>query len=328
MNTTEAVTEQAQPGMAGTRNVLITGAAGFLGTYLARECVSQGARVFGTDRNAPGDPKLFDGFAVGPLADVNLGALLGERDLHACFHLAGAASVPASMKEPLADFSLLLPATARLLEFLVRVRNRCHVILFSSAAVYGNPASLPVSESAAVSPLSPYGAHKFLAEELLRHYARIYGIRGSALRIFSAYGDGLRRQLFWDVMMKYSDAVRSGEKVIRLLGTGLETRDFIHARDVARFAWTVGLGPADRAFQVVNVASGIETEVRSAVSLLLAASPVPVRIEFSGASRSGDPQHWRADMAVLHSLGCSPAVSLADGLKSYFEWSLGEMAHT
>ena len=107
--------------------------------------------------------------------------------------------------------------------------RRPRVVFVSSAAVYGNPPSLPVDEKATPCPMSPYGRHKVECEQLLREFHERIELPSVSLRVFSAYGEGLRRQIFWDVCVQ---ALANGE--IRLHGSGSETRDFVHAYDVAK----------------------------------------------------------------------------------------------
>ena len=97
--------------------------------------------------------------------------------------------------------------------------------------------------------MSPYGLHKHMAEELCEYYNRIHGYRIRSIRIFSAYGNGLRKQLLWDIYQKYQNTGR-----IELFGTGEETRDFIHVSDIVRAIELILAydGPEN----VINVANG------------------------------------------------------------------------
>jgi len=300
--------------------VLITGSSGFLGTYLARACVAARHTIYGIDRNPPLEPALWSGFVQGTLAEVNFEKFLGTQHLQTCFHLAGSGSVPYSVAHPYEDFTKLLPGTARLLAYLSQHQPQCHFVLFSSAAVYGSPQILPVSETTPTKPISPYGVHKRLAENLLQDYSTLYGLSGSILRIFSAYGAGLRRQLFWDVLNKYFAALAKGEKTIKLFGTGAESRDYIHAQDVARAAIIASNNQKPQSVQIINVANGIEVTTQTAVDTLLAAIPQPIAVEFTSQPRPGDPYRWVADISQLSAIGYTPTISLHEGLSGYFSW--------
>jgi UDP-glucose 4-epimerase len=300
-------------------NVLITGAAGFLGTYLGELCAERGFSLFGIDSNPPVRPEAWQGFRRTRTEAADFVGLLDGVRLDYAFHLSGSASVPLSVATPRVDFDKLLPGTAALLDFLRAHQPSAHAVLFSSAAVYGNPRSLPVFEDAPLVPISPYGVHKLVAETLWMHTARIQGLRASVIRIFSAFGAGLRKQLFWDVVRKYSRWKRGETPDVEMFGTGDETRDFVHARDVARAAVAV----AERSTgAIVNVASGEEVSIRAATRMLLGAE-VPVR--FNGQSRPGDPLNWRADVSRLRALGWEPKVGVAEALREYFDFAIREI---
>jgi nucleoside-diphosphate-sugar epimerase len=188
----------------------------------------------------------------------------------------------------------------------------------SSAAVYGNPSTLPVSEGAALAPVSPYGFHKEMAEDILREFHDVYGIRSCAARVFSAYGSGLRRQLLWDVCQK----VVAGP-IVTLFGTGAETRDFIHVEDVAR-AIRVLAENAEMNAEVYNVASGHQTTIESVARALVSSLDPQIEVRFSGEQRPGDPLHWEADISAVSGLGFHAQVSFEDGVADYARWFVEE----
>ena len=301
---------------------LVVGASGFLGSHLAAQLRDAECELYGVDLAAPRDSQLWAGFAQGPADAVDYRALLGERPLDACFFLAGSASVAASLRQPYADWSALLPGLAYVLDYLREHQKAAHLVYYSSAAVYGEVHQLPVRESTECAPISPYGAHKHVGEQLARHYARIYGTSVSILRIFSAYGTFNRRMLFWDLCEKWANARRDGRDRIAAQGTGDETRDFIHAKDVARAARLVAERRPAGGAPVINVATGTGVRVREAAEILLGCLPGGVGVEFSGETRPSDPQHWVADVGTLAGLGFAPSRTLADGLREYADWFL------
>jgi UDP-glucose 4-epimerase len=302
--------------MGSKGTVLVTGAAGFLGSYLLAECHQAGFSVLGLDKRPPSELAPWAQFVVGACEDVSFDELFYHEDIKTIFHLAGGASVPFSNANPVDDFMALLPGTAKVAEF-ARTR-RTELIFFSSAAIYGNPVHLPIVEDSISQPISPYGVHKYLAEVLLKEYSRLWDLSVKVLRPFSAYGAGLRKQLFWDVGRRVLQA--SNDKPIVLSGTGSETRDFIYASDVARAALHVMGRPTGGLFEVFNVGTGIETSVSNVVSLLLRELGVRPEVNFAGNSRAGDPVAWRADVSKLENLGFSPQVKLPEGVHRVAEW--------
>jgi UDP-glucose 4-epimerase len=184
----------------------------------------------------------------------------------------------------------------------------------SSAAVYGNPSHLPIKESVTCKPLSPYGRHKLLAEQLCQDYHEYYGTLCCSLRLFSAFGPGLKKQLLWDVFQK---ALRGRQ--INLFGTGEETRDFIYITDIIQ-AIDLVIERGQFNASIYNIANGVEITVKEIVSSLLAALNYVRELEFSGEGRSGDPVKWKADISQIVQLGYRPTCPFEKGIENYVEW--------
>jgi len=302
--------------------VFITGAAGFLGRHIAEEFRGAGDEVSGVDIFSPDSSSFRAGeiYRCLRLPDASLADLLGQIEPDVCVHCAGGASVAASLSDPGADFRSSVVVTEQLLSAIAAAAPRCRTIFLSSAAVYGQPTILPIAEDAPPHPLSPYGYHKRICELLFEQSAVIRGRPTAILRIFSAYGPGLRRQVLWEM----ASQLARGENV-QLNGTGDESRDFIHASDIAAAVKTV----ADRApcrGEVYNVASGTETGIREAAELMTSFFPGAASPRFAGQSIPGDPQRWQADCQRLGELGFVPRVSLDKGLASFAEWTKEQVA--
>ena len=213
--------------------VLVTGVNGFLGQYIVREFVARKSRVAAVSRSpiletAPWTNSISD-LLVTDLCSPQFEATLVAVKPDLIIHAAGPSSVAESVKDPTSDFLGSVDVFYHVMDSVRRLAPSCKVLLLSSAAVYGNPQTLPVHEDAPLCPISPYGFHKKICEILIEEFHSIYGIRGCSVRIFSAYGAGLKRQVLWDISRK-----ALWDKVVNLQGTGEETRDFVHAEDVAR----------------------------------------------------------------------------------------------
>ena len=306
------------------RTVLITGVAGFLGRYVARQFARDGWSVVGVDTAPPENAGLGPGarYRRMVLPSVDLRPLLADVAPDACVHCAGRASVALSITEPAADFRDNVALTFELLEALRCTAPHCRFLFLSSAAVYGDPVSLPVTEEHACAPLSPYGWHKRQCELLCEEFARIYRLPTAVVRIFSAYGPGLRRQVIWDICAKALT-----NPALELRGTGDESRDFIHAADVAR-ALAVLADNAAFTGEIYNLASSEETTISHLAKHLLALVRRDIPITFDGARSAGDPLHWRADITRLRRLGFAPEISLEQGARSVAAWCSAELGQT
>jgi len=236
------------------------------------------------------------------------------------FHLAGAASVPKSVENPLSDFEGSVNGTAALAAELLVADKKPTVIFFSSAAVYGEPVKLPITEDSKIAPISPYGVHKAVAEDLLGHYGRIGNFAVAALRIFSAYGPGLQKQIFWDLGVRALAALQKGQTEVQVFGTGRETRDFVHAREIVRVACKAAAIPLKPGISAFNVASGVETSVARAATIFLSSFDPRLKPVFTLESRQGDPSRWLADVSRLRDLGLVPIADLSAGLAESAKW--------
>ncbi|MEI9897632.1 MAG: NAD-dependent epimerase/dehydratase family protein [Chthoniobacter sp.] len=303
------------------RTIVITGIAGFLGRHVAQLFLREGWRVIGIDEIAPEKAQIRDvAYHQLALPDSRLAELLRQAAPETCIHCAGCASVALSMEDPAADFRGNVTLVFELLEALRKHAPRCRFLLLSSAAVYGDPASLPVTEDHAVQPLSPYGYHKRQAELLCEEFSRIHALPTACARIFSAYGPGLRRQVVWDICEK---VLCLGKLMLR--GTGAESRDFIHATDIA-YGLRILAESAPCEGEIYNLASGREVTIAELAKLVLARLGSPAQPHFDGQATPGNPLRWRADIAKIAALGFTPAVPFESGIDAVATWAKAEVA--
>lgn len=229
-------------------------------------------------------------------------------------HCAGSANVGASVVNPMADLDGNLHSLYQLLLALKSFEKRPKIIFFSSAGVYGNPKRLPIRESDVPAPISPYGIHKLMAEQLCNYYNRVHGYRIRSVRIFSAYGSGLRKQLLWDIYQKYQNTGK-----INLFGTGAETRDFIHVSDILRALELILAYEGTE--EIFNVANGEEVSIRELAETYAGILGESAGIvTFNGETKPGDPKNWRADISLLKKLGYEKKMELAEGISDYVNW--------
>ena len=293
------------------KKILIIGSMGFIGSAAVRYYQNQGYAVTGCD--VIENDKVIDYFKV-EKKNPTYQAVFEKVSPDFCLNASGAANVPFSFDHPLTDYELNVINVMRMLE-AIRISNpKTTFINISSAAVYGTPSQLPVSEDVDVAPISPYGWHKRQSELLCNEYANLYGLKTCSMRVFSAYGPGLKKQLFWDLYQK----TREGNS-IELLGTGDESRDYIFAEDVVRASEIIAIN-AKLQGEVINVATGIETIISEAATTFIKAMDWDGEINFSGSKRKGDPENWCADISKIKEMGFNSEFSLDAGLKAYCRW--------
>ncbi len=303
------------------RRVMISGVAGFIGRNVADYYRQIGYETVGIDIVQQENAPLFslNRYVRKDLERERLDSLLKACPPRVFVHCAGRASVDLSMVEPAADFFAGVPMTFSILDSLRRFAAGCKFIFLSSAAVYGNPRSLPVGEESTVAPISPYGFHKLASELVCREFSEVYGLRTAIIRIFSAYGQGLRRQVLWDTCLK----AQKDQEIIDLRGTGNETRDFIHILDITR-AIEIVENNGSLNGDVYNLGCGVQTSIRRVAEVLISAMGKRRKLRFDGIVPKGIPLNWCADIHKIREIGFAPRIAPEEGIKKYGRWFLSE----
>jgi UDP-glucose 4-epimerase len=297
------------------QNVLVTGFSGFIGREVCAQLNAMGARIVKMGRASTAEAG--SGLSVTSaqwVGDITLDALLahaGSPDV--IIHCASGSSVAASVVDPRSDFSKSVPCVNDLLTFMRLHCPNAKLVFASSAAVYGAAHSGPIAEETQPAPLSPYGLHKQICEELLRFHAHTYGLKIAIVRLFSIYGEGLRKQLLWDACGK----ICSGNPVFS--GTGDEMRDWLHVSDAA----SLMLAAAEQASvsaPICNGATGKGTSVRDILQALASDLNQKVALRFDGSPRSGDPQSLVGSDLRAGAWGWSARIDWRNGMRRYADW--------
>lgn len=308
------------------KNVLVTGAAGFLGSHLTDALVRAGARVRALDDLSDG--RLDNLAASRDRIDFVEGSITDAGTLAAAvagcevvFHLAANASVPRSSENPAYDFERNALGTFRVLEAL-RARGEGRLVFASSAAVYGEPQteSGRMPEDHPLVPKSPYGATKLAGEYLLETWGRCYGLDHRRVRIFNTFGPRQRKYVMFDLLEK----LRRDRRHLEVIGTGEQVRDYNYVEDTVLAILLVGSRPEAQG-NVYNVAGGRPISIRDLVSLLIELLGIdPPEITYTMQSWKGDVVRMIADTGRVTELGFHPAVGLAEGIRRLIDWHRGE----
>src|SRR5581483_282830 len=256
----------AAPDRPAQRRALVTGGAGFIGSHTVAALLAAGWRVDVLDNLSSGDPANLP-----PEACLQLGDIRSDSDVDAAFrggpydavvHCAAQTNVGHSMTDPGLDWEINARGTLRLLEASERQGSGRFVFISSGGAIYGNTA-YPVTEDTLPAPASYYGLHKYAAEQLLRAKSPSHAI----LRPSNVYGPRQRSDIEGGVVAIFAQQLREGRSV-RINGDGLQSRDFVHVRDLAaavllaidwpgNLMWNVSTGRGTTIIQLARLMSEI-----------------------------------------------------------------------
>ncbi|HET7789348.1 MAG TPA: NAD-dependent epimerase/dehydratase family protein [Gemmatimonadales bacterium] len=311
-----------------SERVLVTGAAGFIGSHLCDALLARGDEVIGVDN--------FDPFYARAVKEANLaGAREAARfrflesdvaqqglpldGVAVVVHLAARAGVRPSLEDPAGYMEANVTGTARVLD-AARRAGVSRVVFGSSSSVYGDATPAPFAESAsAVEPLSPYAASKRAGELLARAFAHLFGLRIACLRFFTVYGPRQRPDL---AIHRFTDLAARG-RPIPVFGDGSSERDYTYITDavdgiVAGLEWTRGAGAG--ACEAFNIGGGARVSLERLVRLLGEARGAACVVE-RGPDQPGDVRLTAADLTKsARVLGYRPKVGIEDGLRHFVRW--------
>ena len=311
--------------------VLVTGGAGFIGSNVVRALLGRGD-----------DVRVLDNFSTGNRA--NLAGLGGDvelvegelrsyervhnavRGIEAVFHLGALGSVPRSVQDPLTSSAVNVEGTLNVL-LAARDEGIRRVVFASSSSIYGNQAELPLRESMAPDPISPYGVAKLAAERYCVSFSRVYDtLEAVVLRYFNVFGPRQDpRSQYAAVVPLFITAIAAGEPVT-IFDDGEQSRDFTYVDNVvaANLLAADAEGASGRIF---NVSAGAPTSVNGLAEAIGRLLGKEVERRYL-PPRPGDLRNSWADVSEARNvLGYETSVSLEDGLRRTADFLLGEERH-
>ncbi len=305
--------------------IVVTGAAGFIGSALCRKLLSEGHVVTGIDIFTDYYPRWIKERNVAPLrkdpgfdlVEKDLDAMDLGRELdgaEAVFHLAAQAGVRASWGRSFDIYTRNnIQATQKLLE-AVKDRPLVKFVFASSSSVYGLTPVLPMAETNPVRPLSPYGVSKLAAEQLCFLYFKNFGVPAVSLRFFTVYGPGQRPDMAFHKFFK----ALAEDREISVFGDGNQTRDFTFVDDIVQ-ANLAALGPG-KPGETYNIGGGHREKLADVIRKMEEVSRMKARVRRVEAQKGDVPDTWADIRKAAGDLGYAPKTALEEGLRREWQW--------
>ncbi len=296
---------------------LVTGAAGFIGSHMVDLLLAEGFRVRGVDdlscgrrenlAHHAGDPRLV--FEERDVRDVRPGDALfaGVRTV---FHFAGIGDIVPSIERPVDYLSANVMGTVSTLE-AARAAKVSKFVYAASSSCYGLATELPTTEDAPIDPQYPYALSKYLGEEAVLHWGRVYGLPVVSIRIFNAYGPRSRTTGAYGAVFGVFLAQKLSGKPLTVVGDGAQRRDFIFVTDLAQAFLLAAASACDH--DIFNVGAGQPQSINRLVDLI-GGEVVHV------PRRPGEPECTWADITkIRRRLGWEPRISFEEGVTRMLE---------
>jgi UDP-glucose 4-epimerase len=306
-------------------NVLVTGAAGFIGSHLCEYLISRDCHVVGVDNFSDYYERSIKEanlqevrrkakfeFVEASLLRVDLDELVKGKDV--VFHQAAQAGVRASWGESFriyTDANIL--ATQQLLE-ACKEKGVGKFVYASSSSVYGDTLDLPMNEQSLPAPVSPYGVSKLAAEHLCRLYHKNFGVPTVSLRYFTVFGPRQRPDMAFHRFFKW--ALSNSPLVV--YGDGKQSRDFTCVDDIVEANWLAFEN--GRGGDVFNIGGGSRITLNGAIEIIKGIVGSDFEVQYQDVAK-GDVRHTSADMTKAKEvLGYRPKVSIEEGLRREYDW--------
>ncbi len=305
--------------------VVVTGAAGFIGSHLCERLLTEGYRVAGIDCFTDYyDPEIKRNNLRKPMGSGEFE--LVEEDMNKCdlhslldgsecvFHLAAQAGVRRSWGSEFHHYieSNIL-ATQNLLEALKDLGS-VKLVYSSSSSVYGDTRDLPMKEDHRLRPVSPYGATKLSGEHLCELYYANFGVSYTALRYFTVYGERQRPDMAFS---RFITSVIDGGK-IEVYGDGKQTRDFTYVSDAVEANMLAFRYSGSQ--RIFNIGGGSRVSILDVLGIIEEETRIRPDVVFTETAKGDVRDTWADTSRARDELGFEPAVSLKDGLKREIDW--------
>lgn len=292
--------------------VLVTGAAGFIGSYVVQELLDHQYSVVALDNLSKGNKSRVSLGATFYEADINseeIGHIFQFEQPDFVIHLAAQSSVLESMERPIEDCQANVLGTLNILRFSNQF-NVKKFILASSAAVYGNPTSLPVKENSKLAPLSFYALSKISAENYVHLYEKMFGLKSCILRFSNVFGPNQESGVIDSLLNRIS------RMEAPIINNGSQTRDFIYVKDVAAACLTALVSYETGVFQI---SSGIETTINELFKLISHVTNIEIEPLIKELDASEIKRSVLSNEKAVNLLHWEPNYSLEEGIEEIIQ---------
>ena len=318
--------------LPATMLILVTGAAGFIGSHLSERLRARGDEVIGFDNFDPFYPRPAKELNLAPLragprfsfveGDIRdpeaLDRVCAERHPEVVVHLAGLAGVRPSLDEPARYSDVNITGTQRVID-AARAHGVRRFVFGSSSSVYGRDSEPPFKESdSCLQPMSPYAASKRAGELLLQTAHQLYGMDVTCLRFFTVYGPRQRPDL---AIHKFTRLISTAQP-IQLYGDGTTSRDYTFIDDITEGVTAAIDEPrgATPGYRIYNLGGSHPTTLLRLVELVSKALGMKPIIEYQ-PDQPGDMKRTLADVTLAaRSIGYAPKVSMEMGIRRFADW--------
>jgi UDP-glucose 4-epimerase len=299
--------------------ILVTGGAGFIGSHVADAYLGAGHRVAVVDALIGGGGNRAPQAAVFYQEDIRrpgFAEVFRQERPDVVAHFAAQINLRRSIEDPVADAEANILGTLRVLDLAARWGTKQVIFASTGGAVYGEPQVLPADENHPILPTSPYGFHKYLAEQYLAYYRRVHGLQTAILRYANVYGPRQDPTTESGVISIFAYALLTGRAPV-IFGDGTQTRDFVYVGDVA----DANLRVLGRSIpEPINIATGIETSVNDLFAMLRRLTGAEVQATH-GPAVPGEVHRIALGIRRAETLlGWHPRVPLEEGLRRTVEW--------
>ena len=293
---------------------IVTGGAGFIGSYVAERLLREGHEVIVIDNMSSGRKELLKDLENLTLVEEDL--LSGSVDeyfngVEEVYHFAANPDVKVGNTDTTVHFEQNLVVTHRMLE-ASRKAGVKRFIFASSSTVYGESDVIPTPEDSRLEPISLYGASKLACESLISSYAHNFGMKAYVFRLANVIGGRSTHGVIFDFVGKLRDNPRE----LEILGDGTQNKSYIHIDDCID-AMMTALSKSDHIFQVFNIGSEDQTDVKTLASIVSEEMGLSPEFRFTGGDRGwkGDVPKMMLDIGRIKALGWSPRYGSAEAVR-------------